>query len=456
MNEWDVIVVGAGPAGSVTARLLAARGHAVLLLDRERFPRAKPCGDCLSAAVSPLLARLGLLDAVLADRPARLRGWQVFAPSGVSFFGGFGPDPDDPSRATTALAIPREMFDHVLLRGALASGAEFRTVHVTGLLRDRAGRITGVTGRVDDDAPVEFRARLVVGADGLRSVVSRRLGLVRPPGRIRKASLSAHVVGITDVGDMGEMHLAPGACAGLAPVSQPDAGGAVLCNLTLVVDSRVYAREIARGAETFYWSMLRRFPRLAGRLAGATIVEPRAAAAASTRAATEDTAEDRTAGGASTRLAPAPRAPRLLASGPFDRPTRDVVADGAALVGDAAGYFDPFTGQGIHQALAGAEILAEVADAALRAGDLSAKRLRRYARRHGALLRAPRALQRVIESVVSRPALADRAIRRLGAAPRAAAALVAATADLHPLRDLAAPAALVALLRAPNRQELPT
>src|SRR5690606_34011694 len=104
----------------------------------------------------PLLARLGLLDAVLADRPARLRGWQVFAPSGVSFFGGFGPDPDDPSRATTALAIPREMFDHVRLRGALAGGAEFRTVHVTGLLRDRAGRITGVTGRVDDDAPVEF------------------------------------------------------------------------------------------------------------------------------------------------------------------------------------------------------------------------------------------------------------------------------------------------------------
>lgn len=443
MNEWDVIVVGAGPAGSAAAQLLAARGHAVLLLDRERFPRAKPCGDCLSAAVSPLLDRLGLLDGVLAERPARLRGWQVFAPSGVSFFGEFGADSDDPSRPTTALAIPREMFDHVLLRGALASGAEFRTVHVTGLLRDRAGRITGVAGRADGDAPVELRARLVIGADGLRSVVARRLGLVRPPGRVRKASLSAHVIGITDVDDIGEMHLAPGACAGLAPVSQPDADGAVLCNLTLVVDSRVYAREIASGAETFYWNTLRRFPRLADRLDDAMIVQPRTAAV-STRAMVGDPATV------------APRPPRLLASGPFDRPTRDVVADGAALVGDAAGYFDPFTGQGIHQALASAEILTEEADAALRAGDLSAKRLRRYARRHGALLRAPRALQRVIEFVVSRPSLADRAIRRLGAAPRAAAALVAATADLHPLRDLAAPAALVAFLRAPNRQELPT
>lgn len=390
MNEWDVIVVGAGPAGSATARLLAAAGHAVLLLDRERFPRAKPCGDCLSAGVTPLLGRLGLLDAVLARRPARLRGWRIVAPGGASFFGGFGPDPNDPSEPARAIAIPRATLDHVLLQGAIAGGARFRTVHVTGLLRDRAGRVTGVTGRaVDDDAPVELRARLVVGADGLRSIVARRLGLVRPPGRLRKASLSAHVVGIRGVDDVGEMHLAPHACAGLAPIAERGADGDVVCNLTLVVDSRTYAREIARGAETFYWAMLRRFPRLAERLEDAAIAGPR---------------------------------PRLLASGPFDRPTRDLVADGAAL----------------------------------RAGDASARRLRRYARRHRALVRAPRALQHAIEFVISRPQLADRAIRRLAAAPDAAGAIVAATSDLHPMRDLAAPAALVAFLRASNRQELPT
>ena len=424
MNEWDVIVVGAGPAGYATARLLAAAGHAVLLLDRERFPRAKPCGDCLSAGVTPLLGRLGLLDAVLARRPARLRGWRIVAPGGASFFGGFGPDPNDPSEPARAIAIPRATLDHVLLQGAIAGGARFRTVHVTGLLRDRAGRVTGVTGRaVDDDAPVELRARLVVGADGLRSIVARRLGLVRPPGRLRKASLSAYVVGIRGVDDVGEMHLAPHACAGLAPIAERGADGDVVCNLTLVVDSRTYAREIARGAETFYWAMLRRFPRLAERLEDAAIAGPR---------------------------------PRLLASGPFDRPTRDLVADGAALVGDAAGYFDPFTGQGVHTALAGAEILAEEAGAALRAGDASARRLRRYARRHRALVRAPRALQHAIEFVISRPQLADRAIRRLAAAPDAAGAIVAATSDLHPMRDLAAPAALVAFLRASNRQELPT
>src|SRR5690606_11921911 len=90
---------------------------------------------------------------------------------------------------------------------------------------------------------------------------------------------------------------------------------------------------------------------------------------------------------------------RLLASGPFDFPVRRVVADGCALVGDAAGYFDPFTGQGIYQAIASAELLAQEAAAALRAGDVSAARLEAYARRRRALLRGARTVQRAIDEV---------------------------------------------------------
>lgn len=456
MDELDAIVVGAGPAGSATALLLAAAGHAVLLVDRERFPRAKACGDCLSAAATPLLDRLGVLDAVHAQRPARLRGWRIVAPGGDSFVAGFGPDPTDPSRPATALALTRERLDHALVCGAIARGARFRAVHVTGLLHDSAGRVIGIRGRGDEGAPTELRARLVVGADGLRSIVARRLGLVRPPGRLRKASLSAHVRGIPGIHEVGEMHLAARACAGIAPVAEPGADGDVVCNLTLVVDAPTYAREIARGAETFYWTMLRRFPRLAGRLRDARIAAPRTVAAGESPAAAAHGPAPAAPDPSATAGEPHHSTPRLLASGPFDRPTRGVVADGAALVGDAAGYFDPFTGQGIHQALAGAEILAEEADAALRAGDVSARRLRRYARRHAKMLRAPRALQRIIELVISRPRLADFAIRRLAAAPEAAAAIVAATGDLYPIRDLARADVLAALLRASNRQELPT
>lgn len=424
-SELDAIIVGAGPAGSATALLLAGAGHAVALVDRRRFPRAKPCGDCLSAAATRILDRLGVLTAIEAERPARLDGWRIVSPGGGSFLGTFAASAGGDARVASALALPRDRLDRVLAAGAAARGASLTFGYrVDDLVRDARGRVVGVRGRGPDGAPGEIRGRVVIGADGLRSIVARRLALVRRPPRLRKLSLTAHLHGVRGLDSIGEMHVGAHACAGLAPVAAPGDDRGPLANLTLVVDARRHARGVARDPEAFYWETLRRFPRLAGRLDDATV-----------------------------RPAPPPASPRLLASGPFDHPTRDVVADGAALVGDAAGYYDPFTGQGIYQALAGAEILAEELDAALRAGDLSAARLRRYARRHARLVRGARALQHIIEFVTARPALADAAIRRLGRAPRAADAVIAATGDLRPPRSLAAPGILLALLLAPHRPE---
>jgi flavin-dependent dehydrogenase len=123
-----------------------------------------------------------------------------------------------------------------------------------------------------------------------------------------------------------------------------------------------------------------------------------------------------------------------------------------ALVGDAAGYYDPFTGQGIFQAIACANILAEETLAAWRAGDLP-DRLSRYARRRRRLMRGARVVQHGIEAVLSRPALADRGIRRLDRRPAVADALLAVTGDLRPARSLASPALLFRFL-APAFPEL--
>src|SRR5690606_19822312 len=99
---------------------------------------------------------------------------------------------------------------------------------------------------------------------------------------------------------------------------------------------------------------------------------------------------------------------RWMASGPFDVPVRNVAFDGVALVGDAAGYFDPFTGQGIHQALAGAEQLARIAARALRQpGCVSRARLAGWAEAHAALTLGARRVQWLIEHVLARPALAN-------------------------------------------------
>src|SRR5688500_10950956 len=125
----DVIIVGAGPAGATTALLLARAGAGVLLLDRREFPRAKPCGDCLSAGASAILDRLGLTDAVHALPHARLRGWRISAPDGSTFSAKF-------AQRTCALAVERRLFDGVLVAAAVSAGAHFVQAHVTDVMRD--------------------------------------------------------------------------------------------------------------------------------------------------------------------------------------------------------------------------------------------------------------------------------------------------------------------------------
>jgi flavin-dependent dehydrogenase len=409
-EQVDVLVVGAGPAGSTTALLLARAGHQVLLLDRRDFPRAKPCGDCLSAGATRILHGIGVLPRIEAERPAHLTGWCIIAPGGQEFYRGFEDLAPDVPLAGTALALPRHRLDQILLDAARRAGAEVRTgVRVTDLVHNGEGATAGVRALAAGNEPRTIHARLVIGADGLRSIVARRLDLVRRLPRLRKVSLTAHLGGIRELGPWGELHLAAGACVGLAPVHHPRPNQAAsLCNLTLVVDGDRFAREIARsGTAPFFRKMLQHFPKLRGRIPG---LHPR------------DEAGDPL---------------QLLASGPFDWPTRDVVAAGAALVGDAAGYYDPFTGQGIYQGLAAALILAEEADATLRAG--STPLLRGYAGRRARLIRGPRLVQQLIETVISRPTLANRTIAHLAHAPRAAAALLAVTGDLRPARSLLNP-----------------
>ncbi len=414
-GDAEVIVVGAGPAGAVTALLLARAGRDVLLLERLAFPRPKPCGDCVSPGAGPLLRRLGLLDRIHATSPARLAGWRLHAPGGAAFEARFAGTATEPY-ADHALAVPREVLDAAMLQAAVEAGARLRTgIRVGDLLRTD-GRVAGVRAVSAAGERVSLRSRIVVGADGLRSIVARRLGLAAPPGPIRKLSLTRHLRGVQDLGELGEMHLAEGACLGLAPVTAD--GGEQVCNVTLVVDAARYGEAVRRGVVAFQARMLPCFPALSGRLDRATPAGPHA---------------------------------EPLASGPFDRPVRTAAAPGAALVGDAAGYFDPFTGQGIHQAMETAALLADSLLDGLPGTDAGLdSAVLRYARRRARRLLGPRLLQRGIDRIVSRPAAADWWIGRLARAPAAADRLLAATGGLLRPAHLLAPAALHTLLF-PNR-----
>jgi menaquinone-9 beta-reductase len=182
-DSADVIVVGAGPAGSATAFYLASAGLDVLLLEKTNFPREKVCGDGLTPRAVKALAGMGV---PIGERDGWLRN------KGLRIIGGGGrievPWPDMSSYPGYGLVRTRLDFDEILARHAQKAGARLlEGTTVTGPLRDdRTGRITGVTARVGPAGAHqerEFRGRLVVAADGNSSRLSVAMGLQKRDDR---------------------------------------------------------------------------------------------------------------------------------------------------------------------------------------------------------------------------------------------------------------------------------
>src|SRR5574341_1595494 len=142
----DVIIVGAGPAGSTLATLLARRFIGMLLLDKATFPREKTCGDYLSPGTVRLLDRLGLLEAVRAAGARALRGVMVTSPDGTTFRAAYPEMPGHGGDRPHALAIRRAVLDALLLGHARRWGLKcLEGFRVTDLLWD-GGRVWGVQG----------------------------------------------------------------------------------------------------------------------------------------------------------------------------------------------------------------------------------------------------------------------------------------------------------------------
>ncbi|MUL41884.1 geranylgeranyl reductase family protein [Streptomonospora sp. PA3] len=172
-EEADVIIVGAGPAGSTAAYYLAQAGVDVLLLEKTAFPREKVCGDGLTPRAVKQLAAMGVS---LEDK-----GW--IRNHGLRIIGGGVrielPWPELAEYPGFGLVRTREDFDQILADRAVAAGARLlQRTNVTGPVVDpRSNRIVGVTAKNPDREPVTYRAPLVVAADGNSSRLSVAMGI---------------------------------------------------------------------------------------------------------------------------------------------------------------------------------------------------------------------------------------------------------------------------------------
>ena len=379
--EADVLVVGAGPAGAAVSILLARQGYHVLLVDRATFPRDKACAEYLSPACTPLLAQLGVLEAVLAASPQRLQGMRVTDYRGRSCWGRFVHN----GQCLYGLALPRLVLDDLLVRQACREGVELRTglwVRRPLLEGQRVGGIHGL----HTQRPVTVRARLVIAADGLHSTLARRLGLVRRVRWLQHVALVTHYAGVHPLQPWGEMFLIPSGYIGLAPVSE------TLVNVSVVVRA-AHLAAAPHKPEAFVTQTVQAHPELRQRFARAV------------------------------------RAKRLLVTGPMAQRMACPQQDGILFIGDAAGFFDPFTGQGIYLALHSAVLAATVAQRALRSGDLSARQLRSYVRAHQQAFRDKYRFSALIQLGLRVPWLANHVIGRLARRPTLADTVVGVAGD---------------------------
>ncbi len=378
--DSDVLVVGAGPAGAIAALVLARAGVRVRLIDRATFPRDKLCGDSLNPGAMALLARHHLGEAVEA-RGLPVEGMWLTGPGGIGVAGTY-------PRGLLGRSLTRADLDVMLVSAAERAGAAVELgVRVTGPLTDgdaRRPRVTGVATASRAGRPIERRARVVIAADGRRSTLAVALGLIRSPRYPRRWALGAYYEGVDGLTRRGEMHVRSGRYLGVAPVPNG------LANVCLVVPE---AR--ARAAM-------------------------RAPAVAIEAALTADPA-------LRERFRRARRVSAVRALGPLAVDAAAAGVPGLLLAGDAAGFVDPITGDGMRIAMRGAELAAIAAQRAL---DGMAEAYRELALERARELSTKLRINRVLRAVVARPATVVGASAMARVAPAIFERLIAYAGDV--------------------------
>ena len=368
--SYDAIIVGAGPGGSAAATVLARAGCRVLLIEKATFPRDKICGDAISGKSVSILHRLQHIEA-LRKHPHSVGSY------GVTFSGPSGAMVHIPFKSTSDEApgylIPRVYFDQLMVEGALQAGATlWENTSVTRLLWDKQ-QVIGVQVRQSKHS-FSVHAPLILGADGAYSVVSRELGFTQLSPNHYCAGLRMYVEGVTGChpDHYIELHFVEEAIPGyfwIFPMAHNQ------CNVGIGMLSSVLKKQ-KRSLKVLLQACMSH-PHFKHRFKNATLLT-------------------------------SPRGWGL----PLGSRPRPMAGNGWMLIGDAASLIDPFTGEGIGNALYSGYLAGEWAIQALHAGLFDRAYLQAYEKEVLQTLQSELRLSRSLQQLTRWKWLLDTVIKR--------------------------------------------
>lgn len=393
-----VAIVGGGPAGAVLAASLAVAGEDVVVFERSPSWQWRAGGVFASPAAVAALRRAGLAAATLAEVARPIPAMRVETRAGTTFRLTYGADAGGP----TAVGFDRSRLDPALLDLAAGAGAQIRRGwHVTDV-DPAAGRLEV---RAQDGGRAVVAASIVVGADGPHSVVARSAGVTRDARLAPRIGLTYHLADHDPTGSRdARMLVLRDGYVGVAPVP----GGRV--NIGIVLGRSWRATLIRDGARAVADAIVAGIPPTDGDAVAWRHGEPLDAVAG---------------------------------AWPLGHRVTRLAGRGWLLIGDAAGFLDPFTGEGLHRALVSAE-LAAAAIAADRRGRTGA--FRAYDRMMRRRFLTKDMVSWLIQVFLGQPALFDYAARRVAARPAVRATMGLVMGDLVPAGHALDPRFLAALL----------
>ncbi|HEY4227858.1 MAG TPA: NAD(P)/FAD-dependent oxidoreductase [Candidatus Limnocylindrales bacterium] len=398
----DVAIVGGGPAGALTALMLAGAGREVVVLERAPAWRWRACGVYASPAGMRAMREIGISEADLERCARPIAAMRVETPGGASFrltYGGTG------GLENSAVGFDRSALDPLLLELAAVAGADVRRGKAVGSITtsdDGPGR-RPIRMTTADGAALD--ARIVLGADGGRSLLASTTGVARRSSIGPRAALTFHIPEASLPGREpsrepirdARMVVLRDAYVGLAPVPGDRVNVGIVLGPSWFGDLRRHGgRAVA-----------------AGILAELGVTAP--------------TILDRVAGVT-----------------PLGHRVRRRAGTNWLLVGDAAGFLDPFTGEGLHRAIVSAVLAADTVDHALRAGGSAS--LAGYEAAMRGRFGTKDLVSRLVQGFLARPALFEYAARRLAARERVRETMGLVIGDLAPAGRALDPRYLAALL----------